>query len=96
MKICPNEGDPLRVLGMDLGSSTSFDTKYFVAVSKHMGIFQSDEALLKDHRSAKLVKDLQNPRVFFPRFGSSMEKLGEIIFLKPSEGEIRKNCHFIN
>lgn len=95
MRICPNGGDPLKVLDMDPGSSTSFDTNYFIIVSKHMGIFQSDEALLKDPKAAQLVRDLQNPSLFFPRFAASMKKMGEIILLQDGEGEIRKNCRVI-
>lgn len=96
MRICPNGGDPLKVLEMDPRSSTNFDTNYYTLISRNMGIFQSDEALLKDPKAAKLVKDLQNPRLFFPRFAASMKKMGEIILLKDGEGEIRKNCRVIN
>ncbi|EEF45460.1 peroxidase 24-like [Ricinus communis] len=95
-KQCSNPPNPTTTVEMDPGSSLSFDTNYFVAINHKKGLFQSDAALLTNPEAARLSSNFENPNVFFPRFAQSMVKMGSIGVLTGKQGEIRKNCHFVN
>ncbi|KAL3508027.1 hypothetical protein ACH5RR_033409 [Cinchona calisaya] len=94
--ICPIPINANTTLGMDPGSSESFDSHYFVALKKNMTLFQSDSALLTNPFSARLASQLRNPRFFFSLFARSVMKMGSIGVLTNGDGEIRKNCHVVN
>ncbi|XP_027164811.1 peroxidase 24-like [Coffea eugenioides] len=94
--ICPLPIVRTTTLGMDPGSSDSFDNHYFVALSQNMTVFQSDSALLSNPLSATIASHLQNPRLFFALFARSMTKMGAIGVLTNGEGEIRQNCRVVN
>ncbi|XP_071937846.1 peroxidase 24-like [Coffea arabica] len=94
--ICPLPIVRTTTLGMDPGSSDSFDSHYFVALSQNMTLFQSDSALLTNPLSSTIASHLQNPRLFFALFARSMAKMGAIGVLTNGEGEIRQNCRVVN
>lgn len=81
---------------MDPKSSFVFDSHYFKNVYQNKGLFQSDAALLTNAKSAMIAKLLQEPKEFFSHFAKSMKKMGSIEVLTGFEGEIRKQCHFVN
>ena len=94
---CPNPADPSITVEMDPRSSRSFDSNYFKILTQHKGLFQSDAALLNDTSSSRLVRSLQNPKVFSFSFASSMLKMAAIeVLTGNNNGEIRKQCRFVN
>ena len=58
----------------------------------------SDAALLDDPETRAYVtrQAKADPDEFFKDFGVSMVKMGNIEVLTGSQGEIRKNCAFVN
>ncbi|CAI9118689.1 OLC1v1020288C1 [Oldenlandia corymbosa var. corymbosa] len=94
--ICPLPINPTKTLELDFGSSTSFDSSYYVNLKLNRTAFLSDAALLTDPESARIVTKLQKPRQFLDQFGRSMVKLGAVGVLTNGQGEIRKNCRVVN
>lgn len=95
-KCKPN--DNVTLVEMDPGSFKSFDTDYYKLVSKRRGLFESDAALLDDSETRDYVlrQAVSGPAEFFKDFGASMVNMGNIGVLTGSQGEIRKNCAFVN
>lgn len=81
---------------MDPKRSRSFDSDYFKILTQNKGLFQSDAALLTDVSSSRAVKQLQNPVTFLFSFANSMVKMGNIEVLTGTDGQIRKQCRFVN
>lgn len=84
---------------MDPGSFKTFDGDYFTVVAKRRGLFQSDAALLDDKITSAYVKlqaTTSGHSTFFKDFAESMVKMGRIGVLTGKNGEIRKQCAFVN
>ncbi|KAK9076919.1 hypothetical protein SSX86_005254 [Deinandra increscens subsp. villosa] len=90
--------DKTTLLGMDPGSSKSFDQDYYKVVLKKRGLFQSDSALLSDKKTSLYVKLYSQSHgfTFFKDFQDSMVKMGKIGVLTGKAGEIRRTCAFVN
>ncbi|KAJ6764945.1 PEROXIDASE 25-RELATED [Salix koriyanagi] len=73
---CRSLSDRTTTVGMDPGSSTSFDASYFVNLKQKKGLFQSDAALLTDRISNKIVGELQKSADFFQGIRTVHEKNG--------------------
>ncbi|CAA6654202.1 unnamed protein product [Spirodela intermedia] len=83
---CP-PGDAVATVGMDPGSSVSFDNQYYQALKQGKGFFQS----------SKIVgKLLLGSSDFLTEFGQSMKKMGAIEALTGAAGEIRRTCAVVN
>lgn len=93
-------GDTTTIVEMDPGSAKAFDISYFSVVSKRRGLFQSDSALLTNTQTKNYVmQHLSNPSgtsSFFSDFVESMIKMSKIGVLTGKQGEIRKQCAFVN
>ncbi|KAM0937081.1 putative peroxidase [Dioscorea sansibarensis] len=97
-KCKPN--DITTLVEMDPGSFKTFDTSYYRLVAKRRGLFVSDEALLHDPETKAYVlrqaAAAGTSPEFFKDFGESMVKMGNIGVLTGKQGEIRKQCGFVN
>lgn len=95
---CPRGNpDPNTVVSMDSVTPKILDNVYYKEVKANKGLFTSDQTLLTDPATAKMV--IQNSRhasVWSRRFSAAMVRLGEIGVLSGSRGEIRSNCHDVN
>lgn len=91
-------GDSTTLVEMDPGSFKTFDGKYFTDVAKRRGLFQSDAALLNDKQTRRYVfrRVATGGATFFNDFAKSMVKMGKIGVLTGKNGEIRKQCAFVN
>ncbi|CAM6027065.1 unnamed protein product [Sphagnum balticum] len=70
-----------------------FDNQYFKNLKNNLGLFTSDESLLHDPRTIKLVEHYANNQdAFFKQFGLSLRKMGKIGVLTGTQGQIRKHC----
>ncbi|KAI3879642.1 hypothetical protein MKW92_003632 [Papaver armeniacum] len=86
-----------NVLEMDPGSSTSFDGHYYKNLNENKGVFQSDAALLTNRFSKFLAKRFERDNTFFANFATSMINMGSVeVLTRKNQGEIRKNCRFVN
>lgn len=95
-KKCPKHFKNDTLVVMDPQSSFVFDSHYFENLYQNKGLFQSDAALLTNANSAMIAKLLQEPKEFYSHFAKSMKKMGSVEVLTGFEGEIRKQCHFVN
>lgn len=93
---CTSLADNTTIVEMDPNSSLTFDSDYFSNLNEHKGLFQSDAALLTDSIAKKIVDKQLQENSFFDNFKHSIQEMGEIGVLTGSEGEIRKQCAFVN
>ncbi|KAJ7948175.1 Peroxidase [Quillaja saponaria] len=80
------------------GHRKTFDLSYYTLVLKRRGLFESDAALLTNSVTSSLITQLLQGSVenFFVEFAKSVEKMGRINVKTGSQGEIRKQCAFVN
>ncbi|KAM5580693.1 peroxidase 27 [Rosa sericea] len=98
LKIKCKPGDANTLVEMDPGSFKTFDEDYYTLVAKRRGLFQSDSALLDDTETKAYVTTQASTHgsTFAKDFAASMVKMGNIGVLTGKNGEIRKQCAFIN
>lgn len=98
--ICPpnsNQTFPNTTTFMDIITPTRMDNKYYVGLTNNLGLFQSDAALLTNSTMKALVDSfVRSEATWQSRFVRSMLKMGQIIELSGTQGEIRRNCRVIN
>lgn len=98
-KICPQNGTGTNLTNLDPITPNKFDKKYYSNLKSGKGLFQSDQELFStpDADTISIVnKFSRNKNAFFDSFKVSMIKMGNIGVLTGNEGEIRKQCNFIN
>ncbi|KAI3895244.1 hypothetical protein MKX03_020593 [Papaver bracteatum] len=90
----PSSGN---IVEMDPNSSIIFDNHYYINLNENKGAFQSDAALLTDSFSATLAKEFENGKTFLANFAKSMVNMGAMeVLTGKDQGEIRKQCRFVN
>ena len=80
-------------------SPKKFDIDYYTTVSNRRGLLQSDAALLDDTETKTYIQQHLShagSMRFFDDFGVSMVNMGRIGVLTGKNGEIRKQCAFVN
>ncbi|XAR55967.1 Peroxidase [Bertholletia excelsa] len=100
--ICPAAGgEENKEADMDYVTPNFFDNSYYQILLKGEGLLNSDQELYSSVfgiQTRQLVQLFaENPVAFFEQFSESMVKLGNIT--NPDtyfDGEVRKNCRFIN
>lgn len=94
---CPQSGGDGNLQGLD-ATPYGFDTAYFQALLKKKGLLHSDQELFgSGGASDDLVSFYSRyPGAFRDDFGSSMIKMGNMKPLTGYDGEIRRNCRFVN
>ncbi|XP_023752874.1 peroxidase 20 [Lactuca sativa] len=98
--ICPTSGRDDALAPLDFMTPTRFDNQYFHNIKSGNGLLISDNVLLYDGVEGE-IRDLVwafalDEEYFFGLFAHSMIKMGNIHVLTGKQGEIRKNCRFIN
>ncbi|KAH6812721.1 hypothetical protein C2S51_021739 [Perilla frutescens var. frutescens] len=91
----PSEVDP--VVDNDVLTPARLDNKYYAVLKDHKGLLTSDQTLFDSSITRKLV--VGNARyggVWGKKFAAAMVHMGEIDVLTGKQGEIRKNCRFVN
>ncbi|CAN6872142.1 unnamed protein product [Brassica oleracea var. botrytis] len=81
---------------LDAETPVKFDNQYYINLQKNMGVLTTDQELVKDPRTAPLVKAFaeQPPHMFRQQFAVSMAKLVNVGVITGEErvGVIRKVC----
>lgn len=95
---CKNINDNTTIVEMDPGSRKTFDLDYYKLVLKRRGLFQSDSALLDNTVTKSTIQNILQGSLenFLAEFAKAMEKMGRINVKTGTEGEIRKQCAFVN
>ncbi|MED6110293.1 hypothetical protein PIB30_041566 [Stylosanthes scabra] len=97
--ICPNGGPGTTLANLDVTTPDTFDNAYFSNLLSHKGLLQSDQELFSTpgaNTTAIVNSFSSNQTLFFEAFKASMIKMGNIGVLTGSQGEIRKQCNFLN
>jgi peroxidase len=84
---------------LDLTTPDTFDSKYYSNLKIGKGLFSSDQELFSTSGAdtIAIVNSFNNNQtLFFENFKASMIKMGNVGVLTGSQGEIRKQCNFIN
>lgn len=92
-----NCSDPAFRMDLDRSTPALFDNKYFVNLVAGFGVFQSDQYLFLDPRTAPIVKKFAlSQAAFFAQFKSSITKISNFGVLTGTQGEVRRNCALVN
>ncbi|XVE57490.1 hypothetical protein DITRI_Ditri04bG0095300 [Diplodiscus trichospermus] len=98
--ICPNSGRDHAIAPLDFSTPAKFDNLYYINILQGKGLLGSDNVLLTEDHEGEIRKLVwafaSNQELFFTSFAYSVVKMGNINVLTGNEGEIRKNCRFIN
>ncbi|KAK4255367.1 hypothetical protein QN277_008375 [Acacia crassicarpa] len=86
------------IIEMDPGSRKTFDLGYYGQVAKRRGLFNSDAALLTNPVTKSVLNQLLQGSVenFWAEFAKSMEKMILFNVKTGTQGQIRKQCAFVN
>jgi peroxidase len=95
---CRSLADNTTLVEMDPGSRKTFDLDYYRLVLKRRGLFQSDSALTTNSVTLSYINQILQGSLqsFFNEFALSMEKLGRVNIKLGTNGQIRKQCAFVN
>ncbi|KAB5573916.1 hypothetical protein DKX38_001110 [Salix brachista] len=98
--ICPRSGKDNRLAPLDFQTPARFDNNYFINILEGRGLLGSDNVLVKEDHEGEIRKQVwayaSNQELFFASFANSMLRMGNINVLYGNEGEIRRNCRFVN
>ncbi|CAA0406350.1 unnamed protein product [Arabidopsis thaliana] len=96
-RLCPQNGDGSARVDLDTGSGNTFDTSYFINLSRNRGILQSDHVLWTSPATRSIVQEFMAPRGNFNvQFARSMVKMSNIGVKTGTNGEIRRVCSAVN
>ncbi|KAK9665884.1 hypothetical protein RND81_14G142900 [Saponaria officinalis] len=82
---------------LDLKTPIKFDNNYYVNLVAKRGLLHSDQQLFNGGSQDSQVRMYSNNNaVFVKDIVAAMIKMGNLDPLTGTNGEIRKNCHFVN
>ncbi|GKF01390.1 peroxidase 20 [Tanacetum coccineum] len=98
--MCPKSGKDNTLAPLDFATPYRFDNHYFQNIKKGQGLLISDNVLISEDIEGE-IRDLvwefaSDEKKFFGLFAESLIKMGNIRVLTGQQGEIRKNCRFVN
>ncbi|KAF4362608.1 hypothetical protein F8388_011435 [Cannabis sativa] len=98
--ICPASGKDHRLAPLDLVTPAQFDNHYFHNLLQGKGLLGSDTVLISQDHEGIILKQVlayaSDEKLFFDSFVESMVKMSNINVLTGNQGEIRRNCRFVN
>ncbi|KAG5574925.1 hypothetical protein H5410_055059 [Solanum commersonii] len=100
--ICPPEAitngtGAANPANLDALTPKRLDNRYYLALKSQKGLMISDQALLANPTTAKLVSyNARFGSIWSRKFAAAMIHMGTLDVLTGRNGEIRKNCHFVN
>ncbi|XP_062030426.1 peroxidase 20-like [Rosa rugosa] len=98
--ICPKSGRNNDLAPLDFMTPARFDNHYYVNLLQGKGLLVSDNVLVTQDHEGEILKQVwayaTDEKLFFAAFANSMVKMGNINPITGNQGEIRKNCRFVN
>ncbi|MED6134473.1 Peroxidase 20 [Stylosanthes scabra] len=98
--VCPVTGRDNKFAPLDYETPKRFDNHYFINILQGNGLLGSDNVLISQDYDGKITNMVwsyaSNEELFFKSFAKSVIKMGSINVLTGNEGQIRKNCRFVN
>lgn len=96
-QLCPRNVDPRVAITLDSTTPQKFDNVYFKNLQQGKGLFTSDQTLFIDTNSRHIVNYFaSNHTAFRLFFVSAITKLGRVGVKTGNQGEIRRDCSFVN
>lgn len=88
---------PNQVVPFDPTTPDRLDNHYYKNLEKHKGLLFSDQVLWTTPSTRKMVKNnADHENLWARKFAAAMVRMGSTEILTGTQGEIRKNCHFVN
>ncbi|CAN4126449.1 unnamed protein product [Withania somnifera] len=82
---------------LDIVSPNKLDNKYYWALKSQKGLLITDQTLMAHPTTARLVNyNAIYGSVWARKFAAAMVHMGTLDVLTGRNGEIRRNCHFVN
>ncbi|OMO74159.1 heme peroxidase, plant/fungal/bacterial [Corchorus capsularis] len=96
--MCPDtDSSNSNLAPLDTASTYKFDNMYYTNLVNNVGLLESDQALMKDPKTAAMVNSYSAyPFLFWNDFSTSMAKLGNLGVITGKKGQIRKKCGAVN
>ncbi|CAJ1939391.1 unnamed protein product [Sphenostylis stenocarpa] len=96
--MCPNkEASNSNLAPLDATSILTFDNEYYRNLVHNAGLLESDQALIRDRRTAAMAYSYSiDQSSFYNDFATSMVKLSNVGVLTGMQGQIRKKCGYVN
>ena len=98
--ICPKSGKDNAFAPLYSMTLARFDNHYFISIIKGCVLLQSDNVLVTKDMEGEIREHVwayaNNQDLFFDSFVGSMIKMGSTNVITEEEGEIRKNCRYVN
>ncbi|XP_057976680.1 peroxidase 20 isoform X2 [Malania oleifera] len=98
--MCPESGRDYKLAPLDFNTPAKFDNNYFHNILQGRGLLHSDNVLITEDiegEMRRMVWDFaSHQHHFFSSFVNSMVKMGNINVLTGDQGEVRKNCRYVN
>ncbi|KAH0745491.1 hypothetical protein KY285_007148 [Solanum tuberosum] len=100
--ICPPEAltngtGAANPANLDALTPNRLDNRYYLALKSQKGLMISDQALMANLTTAKLVNyNARFGSLWSRKFAAAMIHMGTLDVLTGRNGEIRRNCHFVN
>ncbi|XBI89885.1 hypothetical protein VPH35_027632 [Triticum aestivum] len=91
---CNRTGDPVVV--QDLRTPGDLDNQYYKNVLDKKVLFKSDAALRSSETGAQVLLNAWIPGRWEAKFKAAMVRMGSIELKTRANGEIRKQCRFVN
>uniref|UniRef100_M1BPU6 Peroxidase n=1 Tax=Solanum tuberosum TaxID=4113 RepID=M1BPU6_SOLTU len=82
---------------LDALTPNRLDNRYYLALKSQKGLMISDQALMANPTTAKLVNyNARFGSIWSRKFAAAMIHMGTLDVLTGRNGEIRRDCHFVN
>ncbi|KMT11721.1 hypothetical protein BVRB_5g106570 [Beta vulgaris subsp. vulgaris] len=98
--ICPRSGNDNKLAPLDYSTPAYFDNHYYENLVESKGLLHSDNVLVLEDQGGNIQDRVwayaSSREFFFESFVNSIIKMGNINVLTGLQGEIRKNCRFVN
>ncbi|KAB8106538.1 hypothetical protein EE612_040915, partial [Oryza sativa] len=86
-----------NTVAQDVETPDKLDNKYYRNVVSHRVLFKSDAALLASPETRSLVSSYaESQRQWEEKFAAAMVKMGGVGVKTAADGEIRRQCRFVN
>ncbi|CAK7322662.1 unnamed protein product [Dovyalis caffra] len=101
-KKCPRrtkkgQSDPLVFLNPESGSKYTFTESFYKRVLSYRSVLGVDQQLLFSNDTLQITQEFAGGFEYLRRsFALSMSRMGNINVLTGNQGEIRRNCQYIN
>nr|CAD1828607.1 unnamed protein product [Ananas comosus var. bracteatus] len=94
---CPQNAAVDGVVPQDIVTPNRLSNQYYKNVKAHKVLFTTDQNLLtSSDTAAEVEENAKNPAAWKAKFAAAMVKMGNLVELTGTQGQIRKKCSAVN